>query len=123
MSRACSRGWLLAAVAALAACQRNAPSSAPAAIETPAPAAPAPLPAPSGTQINSREDAFEMLLRIAAYFRRTEPHSPIAHSLETLVRRGRLDFLALIEELIPDETTRQSVMKTAGIQARPGGQR
>ena len=41
MTRACSRGWLLAGVAALAACQRGAPP-APAAIETPAPATPAP---------------------------------------------------------------------------------
>lgn len=76
-----------------------------------------PVAAPRSAQISSREEAFELLLRIAAYFRHAEPHSPIAHSLETLVRRGRLDFLALIEELIPDESMRQSVMKTAGIQA------
>ncbi|MFV0474086.1 MAG: type VI secretion system protein TssA [Pikeienuella sp.] len=68
-------------------------------------------------RITSREQAFEQLLRIAEYFRKAEPHSPLADSLETLVRRGRLDFLALIEELIPDEATRQAVMKTAGIQS------
>lgn len=67
-------------------------------------------------RIVSREQAFEQLLKIAEYFRNAEPHSPIADSLETLVRRGRLDFLALIEELIPDEAARQAVMKTAGIQ-------
>ncbi len=55
MSRACSRGWLLAAVAALAACQRNAPSSAPAAIETPAPAAPAPQAEPTAPTVASED--------------------------------------------------------------------
>lgn len=74
---------------------------------------------PGTDAINSREEAFEQLLRIAAYFRRAEPHSPTADSLETLVRRGRLGFLALIQEFIPDESARQAVMKTAGIQAPP----
>ena len=55
MTRACSRGWLLAGVAALAACQRGAPPSAPAAIETPAPTAPAP-PAEPATPTVARED-------------------------------------------------------------------
>ena len=55
MTRACSRGWLLAAVAALAACQRNAPSSAPAAIETPAPAAPAPQAEPTAPTVASED--------------------------------------------------------------------
>lgn len=79
-------------------------------------AAPAEAGAAPAGRITSREQAFEQMLKIAAYFRNAEPHSPIADSLETLVRRGRLDFLALIEELIPDESARQAVMKTAGIQ-------
>jgi type VI secretion system protein ImpA len=66
-------------------------------------------------QISSREQAFADLLRIAAYFRKAEPHSPISHSIETLVRRGQMDFLALLEELIPDDSTRRAVMTTAGI--------
>lgn len=76
------------------------------------PAAPAPKPAGA---INSREDAFSQMLKIAAYFRKAEPHSPIADALETLVRRGRMDFMQLIEELITDPGMRQSVMTSAGI--------
>ncbi|GFE50914.1 hypothetical protein So717_26670 [Roseobacter cerasinus] len=69
----------------------------------------------STTAIRNREDAFEQLLQIARFFRHAEPHSPIADTLETLVRRGRMDFLTLIEELIPDPNARQAVMTSAGI--------
>lgn len=79
--------------------------------DTPAAATMAP---PTG-QIRSREEAFDQLMRIAQYFRQSEPHSPIADTLETVVRRGRMDFLALIEELIPDPNARQAAMTTAGI--------
>lgn len=70
----------------------------------------------AGGPIRSREMAFDKILEVAAYFRKTEPHSPIADSLETLVRRGRMDFISLIAELIPDDMARQSVLTTAGIQ-------
>jgi type VI secretion system protein ImpA len=91
----------------------------------PAPAAPTvaseqqPFTASVQGSITSREQALSELLRIAEYFRQTEPHSPLGDSLETLVRRGRMDFMSLISELIPDPDARQSLMTTAGI-ARPG---
>ena len=40
--------------------------------------------------IRTREDAFRTLLKVAEFFRKTEPHSPISYTLEELVRRGRL---------------------------------
>ena len=80
------------------------------------PAEPGAAPAaPRPGRIESREDAFRALTEVAGYFRRTEPHSPMSHTLETLVRRGRMDFMTLLAELIPDESTRQQVMTTAGI--------
>jgi type VI secretion system protein ImpA len=75
-----------------------------------------PRPAPSGAP-HTREEAFDQLLRIARWFRTTEPHSPIAASIETLVRRGRMDFVQLLEELIPDEHTRAGVLSSAGIKS------
>ena len=75
-------------------------------------------PAPSGPRtISSREDAFGVLLEVAAFFRRTEPHSPVPHALETIVRRGRMDFAGLVAELIPDEHQRREVLTRAGIDA------
>lgn len=65
--------------------------------------------------ITTREEAFSQLLRISAYFRTAEPHSPIGYALETLVRRGRMDFITLLRELVPDASARETLMTNAGI--------
>ncbi|MGV1957392.1 type VI secretion system protein TssA [Agrobacterium sp. 22-214-1] len=69
--------------------------------------------------ISSRDEAFETLLSVARYFRRTEPHSPISLSIETLVRRGRMDFSELLAELLPEAQARNAVLTAAGI--KPDG--
>jgi type VI secretion system protein ImpA len=68
--------------------------------------------------INDREQAFQTLLQIAAFFRRTEPHSSIPFALETIVRRGRMDFMGLLLELVPDENQRREVLTRAGIEPK-----
>ncbi|WP_075641718.1 type VI secretion system protein TssA [Rhizobium oryziradicis] len=65
--------------------------------------------------IASRDEAFELLMNVARYFRRTEPHSPISLAIETLVRRGRMDFSELLAELLPELQTRNAVLTAAGI--------
>ncbi|MFP7674515.1 ImpA family type VI secretion system protein [Marivita sp. S0852] len=90
------------------------------ATETADPDTSAPAPLPTGKpgpkeRLDTREDALRALEEVARFFRRTEPHSPMSHALETLVRRGRMDFMSLLAELIPDETTRDAVLTTAGI--------
>ncbi|KMO17280.1 hypothetical protein QR78_17830 [Methylobacterium indicum] len=85
-----------------------------------------PLPAPAGSgeavptgsrAIASRDQAFDELLTIAAYFRQTEPHSPISYALETVVRRGRMTLLDLLGELIPEAEGRERFLRQAGIEA------
>ncbi len=66
-------------------------------------------------EIASRDEAFETLLTVARYFRRTEPHSPISLAIETLVRRGRMDFSELLAELLPEVQARHAVLTAAGI--------
>lgn len=65
--------------------------------------------------IRTREEAFDIMLGVARYFRRAEPHSPISMSIETLVRRGRMDFSELLAELLPEASTRNAVLTAAGI--------
>ncbi|HXV30788.1 MAG TPA: type VI secretion system ImpA family N-terminal domain-containing protein, partial [Sinorhizobium sp.] len=77
--------------------------------------------AANGNGIGSREEAFELLLSVARYFRKSEPHSPISLSIETLVRRGRMDFSELLAELLPEQHTRNAVLTAAGIQPRAEG--
>jgi type VI secretion system protein ImpA len=69
-------------------------------------------------QITDREQAFQQILQIAAFFRRTEPHSSVPLALETIVRRGRMDFMGLLAELVPDENQRRDVLTRAGIEPK-----
>lgn len=75
----------------------------------------------SAEMIRSREEAFELLALVGRYFQRTEPHSPISLSIETLVRRGRMDFSELLAELLPEHNTRNAVLVAAGIQPSTDG--
>ena len=65
--------------------------------------------------IATREDAFKQLLKIAEFFKKTEPHSPMSYTLEELVRRGRMPLADLLAELIPDQEARSSFLLRAGI--------
>jgi type VI secretion system protein ImpA len=72
-------------------------------------------PARTGPAVLDRQSAFRQLQEVAQYFRRTEPHSPLAYAIENLVRRGHMTLPELIEELIGDETARRNYYITAGI--------
>lgn len=63
----------------------------------------------------SREAMLRELERIAEYFRRTEPHSPLAYTLEEAVRRGRLTWPELLQEVVPDGTVRSTILVALGI--------
>ena len=63
----------------------------------------------------TREDMLRQLGRIADFFRRTEPHSPLAYTLDDAVRRGRLTWPDLLAEIVPDESARRSMLMQLGI--------
>ncbi len=65
--------------------------------------------------VGSREEAFKALSRVAEYFRRSEPHSPISYTLEELVRRGRMTLPELLNELIADSGQRRTFYVVAGM--------
>lgn len=104
-----------ATVPAHAANQNDGASAEGGQVQTAAAAQPVARPADGPEGIASREDAFDLLMNVARYFRRTEPHSPISLSIETLVRRGRMDFSELLMELLPEAQTRNAVLTAAGI--------
>jgi len=66
----------------------------------------APAPAAPPGEIRTREEAFRQMTRIADYFRRTEPHSPLSTMLTQAVRWGQMPLERLVEELIPDDDAR-----------------
>lgn len=63
----------------------------------------------------TREGALRDLDRIAEYFRRTEPHSPLAYTLDEAVRRGRMTLPELLAEVVPDAEARQALLMRLGI--------
>ena len=66
-------------------------------------------------QILNREGALKQLEELSTWFRRTEPHSPLAYTLEEAVRRGRLTWPELLDELLTDKTVRDGLLVKLGI--------
>lgn len=90
-----------------------------AAVETGGAGAPA-VARPAGTAGRSREDVLRDLVAIAEYFRKTEPNSPLSYTLEDAVRRARLTWPELLEELVEDESARAAILNALGIRRPPG---
>jgi type VI secretion system protein ImpA len=63
----------------------------------------------------TREDMLRDLVKIAEFFRRTEPHSPLAYTLDEAVRRGRMTWPELLAEIVPDQTARNQMLAQLGI--------
>ncbi len=67
-------------------------------------------------QIMTRDDALDGLLKVADFFRRTEPHSPVSYALEQAVRWGRMPLPKLLEDLVSDSGVREEMFRRLGIQ-------
>lgn len=65
----------------------------------------------------NREEALAELVRIAGYFRSTEPNSPTSYSLEGAIRRARMTLPELLGELVEDPSQIQRMLMAAGIRA------
>ncbi len=66
-------------------------------------------------RLASREDALATLAEIAEYFRRTEPQSPLAYTIDEAIRRGRLTWPELIAELVRDDQVRNNILNSLGL--------
>jgi type VI secretion system protein ImpA len=74
--------------------------------------------APQGA-ITTREQAFQVLSKVAEYFRKHEPQAPTSYVIENLVRRGRLPFEELMAELVEDPEARKRLTIAAGMKPQP----
>ncbi len=66
-------------------------------------------------RLANREDALATLSEIAEYFRRTEPQSPLAYTIDEAIRRGRLSWPELIAELVRDDQVRNNILNSLGL--------
>jgi type VI secretion system protein ImpA len=110
----------IAGIAGRFAPHEPAPAVAPQSVATSAALDPGRAqPVSNGSTITSREDALRILNEVADFFRRTEPHSPLAYTLDDAVRRGRLTWPELLEEIVPDRDIRDAVLRSLGIRPVP----
>jgi type VI secretion system protein ImpA len=77
--------------------------------------APASAPQRTGGPPVSRDDALRRLEEVAEYFRRNEPHSPVAHLVERAARWGRMPLEDVLREVIPDQGALAKIMDTLGV--------
>jgi type VI secretion system protein ImpA len=49
------------------------------------------------------------LAEVAAFFRQTEPHSPVSYLVERAARWGTMTFEQLIGELVKDGSVREQI--------------
>jgi type VI secretion system protein ImpA len=77
--------------------------------------------APAGT-VRGRDEALQQLLKVADFFRRTEPHTPLSYALEQAVRWGRMSLPELLTDLIEDPSARQALFHRVGIKPPEEGQ-
>jgi type VI secretion system protein ImpA len=82
---------------------------------SPGPAAGGFQPGDPMAAIATREGALATLERIADFFEKTEPHSPLAYTLRDAARRGRMTLPELLEEVLADETARVGMLSALGI--------
>jgi type VI secretion system protein ImpA len=65
--------------------------------------------------LRTREDAIRQIEDLAEFFRKTEPHSPLAYTLTDAVRRARMPLPDLLAEVLPDSGARQAMLTMLGI--------
>jgi type VI secretion system protein ImpA len=66
-------------------------------------------------QINSREQALEQLRQVAAFFRRTEPHSPVAYLADKAATWGDLPLHMWLKTVIKDANSLAFIEEMLGV--------
>lgn len=79
----------------------------------------APVDGAPDTRATSRDAMLDEVLRIAGMFRSIEPNSPLGYTLEEAVRRARLSWPELLQEMLPEAGARSAVLSSLGIRVAP----
>ncbi len=68
-----------------------------------------------------RADALSRLSAVAEFFRRTEPHSPVAYLVKRAVQWGEMPLEAWLQEVIGDDAVLARVRETLGLKEQAAG--
>ncbi|NNE68373.1 MAG: type VI secretion system protein TssA [Pyrinomonadaceae bacterium] len=72
--------------------------------------------------VKDREDALRKLSEIASFFRRTEPHSPVAYLVNRAVNWGNMPLESWLQDVIKDENILFQLRQTLGFNTAPSGE-
>ena len=67
--------------------------------------------------LQSREQAIAQLRAVAEFFRRTEPHSPVAYLAERAARWGEQPLHAWLRSVIKDDASLAKLEELLGVEA------
>lgn len=70
--------------------------------------------------IQSRQDALKRLSDVAAYFRKNEPHSPVAYLIQRAVKWGNMPLENWFRDVIKDDTVIEQLRETLGLNTADG---
>jgi type VI secretion system protein ImpA len=69
---------------------------------------------------HDRADAIRRLTAVAEYFRRTEPHSPVAYLVQRAVRWGEMPLEEWLRDVIHDDNVLGQLRETLGLKDADG---
>jgi len=75
----------------------------------------------AGGAVQSRKDALRRLAEIAAFFQKTEPHSPVAYLVQRAVKWGNMPLEGWLRDVIHDENVLYALRQTLGLDTEGGG--
>ena len=74
-----------------------------------------------GAALGDRAAALQQLAEVAAFFRRTEPHSPVSYLVQRAVQWGHMPLENWLRDVIKDETVLANLRDTLGLkEGAPG---
>jgi type VI secretion system protein ImpA len=72
--------------------------------------------------LRSRADAVNRLMEVAAFFRQTEPHSPVSYLVERAAKWAQMPLDSWLASVIKDPTVLDSLRETLGLDGQTGGE-
>jgi type VI secretion system protein ImpA len=72
--------------------------------------------------LRSRAQALQQLRDVAAFFRRTEPHSPVAYLAEKAVKWGDMPLHEWLRKVVKDQGSMSYLHELLGVEPEDGGE-
>ncbi|HEY0546755.1 MAG TPA: type VI secretion system protein TssA [Pyrinomonadaceae bacterium] len=65
--------------------------------------------------VRTRQEALRRLAEVSDYFRRTEPHSPVAYLVQRAIKWGQMPLETWLQDVIKDDTVLGQLRETLGL--------